>query len=84
MSEENVTGPAFTGTVTHPITGYRELTAVQVGMINKLKEAEGLIGELRYAVECMPHDGRMLAIGWTQIQLGFMAINRAVARPMGD
>jgi hypothetical protein len=66
-----------------PITGYRELSPDEIALINQIKakgiEIDGLIAELAAAQA----DPRWLAIGRTDLQQGFMAITRAIAKPAG-
>ena len=66
------------------ITGYRELTSEEA-YINGLKE---LAEEVGSAVETLERnedwldiDARWVAIGKTNLQQGFMALTRAVAKP---
>ena len=65
-----------------PITGYRQLSEAEIDAINVVKaKAE----EVRVLTERLAalgqHDPRWLNIGITHLQQGFMAINRAIARP---
>lgn len=64
------------------IVGYRELSQEEIDLMNEVKENAKNIGEL---VERMRNnsslDKRWLAIGATDLQTGFMALTRAVARP---
>ncbi len=64
------------------ITGYRQLTEAEAGLMNKIKDhgirLAGLIAELR-SIEGI--DGRWVSIGATDLQTGLMALTRAIARP---
>lgn len=75
--------------------GYRELTATELDLIDRIKthaaQAEALVNELQVYLGAQapristmtqfaaPH--RWLNIGTTDLQLGFMALVRAVAQP---
>jgi hypothetical protein len=67
-----------------PIKGYRELDSEEIADMNRLKELEAMvlarIAELRDATK---YDPRWIAIGQTDIEKGFMSLNRAVAQPQG-
>ena len=64
------------------ISGYRDLTQEEIDLINKIKvQAEItslLIDELR---DNPQFDQRWVSIGMTDLQTGYMALIRAVARP---
>ena len=64
------------------IKGYRELTEAEVDTINSIKETAEEVGEI---IEGMTGwegaDQRWLAIAKTDLQKGFMALTRAVAKP---
>lgn len=64
------------------ITGYRDLSQDDIDVMNLLKDKEqevlAIVEGLNKAVS---YDKRWVAIGRTQIELGFMAAVRAVARP---
>lgn len=74
-----------------PVAGYRPQSDDKVALVNRNKEIEErvlrILDELRdlAAKETPEHpssiDGRWLSIGRTQIEQGFMAVNRAVFRP---
>ena len=75
---------------TPKITGYRELSEADIEMINCVKAKAEEVREL--LVEIGSHvawtqdppvtvDGRWLSIGKTDLQKGFMAVIRAIARP---
>lgn len=65
-----------------PVAGYRPQTNTNVDLVNRNKEIEErvlrILDELRELPEI---DGRWLAIGRTQIEQGFMAVNRSVFKP---
>lgn len=64
------------------ITGYRTLTDAEIALINRVKAKAEEVREL--LIEVQQHntlDHRWLAIGQTDLQKGFMAVIRAVARP---
>lgn len=66
------------------IKGYRDLTQQEIDLINEIKLNGNELGEAIAAIEQMPNaDKRMVAIARTQLQLGLMALIRAVARPEG-
>jgi hypothetical protein len=65
-----------------PIIGYRKLSDVEIDKLNRVKELANQVGAL---VEELMLDGtvdtRWIAIGRTQLQQGFMAVNRGIAKP---
>ena len=66
-----------------PVKGYRELNAEELEDMNALKELEAAvlyrIAELGRSLEGYhPH---WLSRGQITIEMGFMALNRAIARP---
>lgn len=64
------------------ITGYRDLSQGEVNLINKIKakasEIESLVQEVKSHESV---DQRWAAIGVTNLQQGFMALTRSVAKP---
>lgn len=67
------------------ISGYRELSYDEVQAMNEAKSHEQ---ELLKFIESLPEfaispDPRWLAIAKTDLQKGFMALGRAIARPDG-
>lgn len=65
-----------------PVAGYRPQSDNRVALVNINKEAEERI--LRILDELKSDqtiDQRWLAVGRTQLEQGFMAINRAVFQP---
>jgi hypothetical protein len=64
------------------IKGYRELSQAEIDAMNKIKEKAAEVGELFNELEGMPElDNRWLAIAKTDLQKGFMAATRSVAKP---
>lgn len=67
------------------IKGYRELSQGEIDLMNEVKTKGADLGDMFRALES-PHqaievDKRWLAIAKTQLQQGFMALTRAVAKP---
>jgi hypothetical protein len=64
------------------IKGYRELSKEEIAAMNEIKEKAAevgaLIGRMKFDNK---NDGRWIAIGQTNLQQGFMALTRAVAKP---
>lgn len=71
--------PPMTGDV---IRGYRTLGVREISMMNDVKEMEALVAELwaRFMAD-KTTDSRWMAIAKTQLELGFMAFSRAIAKP---
>jgi len=66
------------------IAGYRDLTQQEIDLINEIKKNGNDLGLAIDVIEKWPGvDRRMAAIARTQIQLGLMALIRAIARPQG-
>jgi hypothetical protein len=65
------------------IIGYRELSEDEIRLMNECKEVAKKVGELCDKVEKQfpATDRRWAAIGRTQLQQGFMALIRSVAKP---
>ncbi len=63
------------------IAGYRVLSVEEIAQINRIKRLASEVGEM--IEEMGEADGRWLAIGRTDLQKGFMALTRAVAKPEG-
>ena len=64
------------------IKGYRELDQAEIDLMNEVKEHAAKTGELvekMRGLDCC--DARWVAIGKTELQQGFMALVRAVAKP---
>lgn len=65
-----------------PVAGYRPQSDRTVTRVNENKQAEErILRTLDELGECDDVDKRWLAIARTQIEQGFMALNRAVFRP---
>jgi len=66
------------------ITGYRELSAGEIAQMNRAKDIEqNLVGWIDELAAEKVADPRWLAIAKTDLQKGFMALGRAIARPSG-
>ena len=66
------------------ITGYRELSPEEIALINEIKAAAESVGALCARLKISAHtDARWVATATTDLQKGFMALTRAVARPGG-
>lgn len=64
------------------IKGYRDLTEVEIGAMNDCKLVAVEVGILCDKVAGMNGvDKRWAAIGKTELQQGFMALIRAIAKP---
>lgn len=68
------------------ITGYRTLSIAEIDLINEgkaLAESVGaFIEKVKTSLEAETQaDGRWLSIGVTDIQKGFMAVIRSIAKP---
>jgi len=64
------------------IVGYRDLTEEEIETMNKIKVHGELVKELMEEVKAIPGvDQRWLAIANTNLQQGFMAATRSVAKP---
>ena len=65
-----------------PVAGYRPQDGTAVHKVNINKEAEERVLRILDDLAADPEvDKRWLAIGRTQIEQGFMAVNRAVFQP---
>lgn len=65
-----------------PVLGYRAQAEENVDLVNTNKQLEEvLLTRLDLFAQIEEIDKRWLAIGRTQIEQGFMAINRAIFRP---
>ena len=66
------------------INGYRQLTDVEVDVINSVKAIAASVGVFVDVLEKSKlADERWVAIGKTHLQEGFMALTRAIAKPEG-
>lgn len=70
------------------IVGYRDLSEDEIGLMNRVKELAGLTGTLVENLKTYQAgepgqelDQRWIAIGATELQQGFMALVRGIARP---
>jgi hypothetical protein len=64
------------------ITGYRQLTAAEADLMNLVKEKANEIGVIVDRLMLDPNcDTRWVAIGRTNLQQGFMAVVRGIAKP---
>jgi hypothetical protein len=66
------------------ISGYRELTETEIDLINFVKERGSDIAALVDQVGAFEKaDPRWVQIARTDLQRGFMALTRAIAKPEG-
>lgn len=64
------------------ITGYRDLTQEEIDLMNRVKVlANGCRNILEEIQADADPDMRWLAIGKTDLQKGFMAVTRSIAKP---
>lgn len=70
------------------ITGYRELTAEDIGLMNEVKGVASDVEKLVLKLTAYPGDinpvctdQRWVSIARTHLQQGFMALTRAIAKP---
>lgn len=64
------------------ITGYRDLTQAEIDAMNSVKEKATEVGKLLEEIAGIEGvDRRWLSIGQTDLQKGFMAVTRSIARP---
>lgn len=64
------------------IKGYRELNEDEIKAMNMVKEAGAEIGRIIETMQAVPElDQRWLNIAKTDLQKGFMALTRAIAKP---
>lgn len=65
------------------IKGYRELGQDEIDLMNEIKETAANLGVLVKRLELRGEklDQRWVSIGKTDLQKGFMALTRAVAKP---
>jgi hypothetical protein len=65
-----------------PVAGYKPQTTSSIDLVNANKQAEERVLRILDALKSTPDiDQRWLAIGRTEIEKGFMAVNRAVFQP---
>lgn len=64
------------------IKGYRELDEREIAAMNQVKEIAAMVGDV---VDAMRNNGscdqRWVSIGATELQQGFMALTRSIAKP---
>lgn len=63
------------------ITGYRTLSEEDIILMNRVKAVAGDVGALLESLRGLDLDQRWLSIGAADLQKGFMAVNRAIAKP---
>lgn len=64
------------------IVGYRELTQLEIDLMNEVKLQGVSIGTLVEKLRAEPlADQRWVSIAQTNLQQGLMALTRAIARP---
>lgn len=70
------------------IKGYRDLTQQEIDLMNEGKVLAEQCREYTEKLKALSHpqdgdgiDGRWLSIGVTQLQQGFMAVIRSIAKP---
>jgi predicted site-specific integrase-resolvase len=64
------------------IKGYRDLTQDEIDLMNQIKEKAAEVGELIEEIESdLNVDRRWSAIAKTELQQGFMALTRSIAKP---
>ncbi|HCP20496.1 hypothetical protein [Spongiibacter sp.] len=64
------------------IKGYRELSQAEIDAMNAVKEKAAEVGELVHELEQNKElDQRWVSIAKTDLQKGFMAATRAIAKP---
>jgi hypothetical protein len=64
------------------IKGYRDLSQVEIDAMNAVKEKAAEVGELISKLEGNDElDQRWVAIAKTDLQKGFMAATRSIAKP---
>jgi len=64
------------------ITGYRTLSEEEIALMNEGKALSIEVGKLIEKLRMAPGiDQRWLAIGVTDLQKGFMAVARSIAKP---
>ena len=71
------------------ITGYRDLSEAEIALMNEAKELSEKVGDFVDKVEFLNNDHdpdigidmRWCNIGKTDLQKGFMALIRSIARP---
>lgn len=65
-----------------PVAGYKAQSEQSVQLVNGMKATEEIVLRCLDDLAAMPDvDKRWLAIGRTQIEQGFMAVNRSIFKP---
>jgi len=65
-----------------PVKGYRDLTQAEVDLINEVKDAERVLGEVwRKVVAADGNDRRWSAVARTHFEEGCSALVRSIAQP---
>lgn len=65
-----------------PVAGYKPQSQQSIDLVNEFKRVEErILQALDILTESNDIDKRWLAIGRTNIEQGFMAINRAIFKP---
>ena len=65
-----------------PVKGYRDLTQAEVDLVNEVKDAERVLGELwRKVTAADDNDRRWSAVARTHFEEGCSALVRSIARP---
>ena len=65
-----------------PVSGYKPQTQSKVDTVNEFKaDEERILRKIEALVVSGDADGRWMAIGRTQLEQAFMAINRSVFQP---
>lgn len=65
-----------------PVDGYRPQTDANVELVNRNKRLEERVLRVLDDLKAIPEiDQRWLAAGRTDIEKGFMAVNRAIFKP---
>ncbi len=65
------------------ITGYRDLTQVEIDLMNEIKEQGSILEQLVIKLRAQEDslNQRWISIGATDLQTGLMALVRGVAQP---
>lgn len=64
------------------IKGYRELSEDEIALMNEIKAKGAELGALVDKLRAAPGlDQRWVSVGATDLQIGLMALTRAVAQP---
>lgn len=65
-----------------PVAGYKPQSEQSVELVNGMKVTEEIVLRCLDDLAAMPDvDKRWLAVGRTQIEQGFMAVNRSIFKP---